>query len=102
MHELLARISNVMAEAGDGTVHEGMFRQVYGALKHAGNNKRKISASNDLYFEADLKKEAAYMLDAAKDDFRNIEVSSEIRSKLSESFLALLEGAREYAEHVSI
>ena len=75
---------------------------MYGALKHAGNKKRKTSASNDLYFEADLKKEASYMLDAAKNDFRNIQVSSEIRSKLSESFLALLEVALEQAEHVSI
>lgn len=90
-HELLARISVAIAEPGDNRAHEGMFREIYNSLKHAGNERKKISASGDLTIRTDLKKEAAQMLDAAKADFQNIEVSTEVRNGLSEQFLELLQ-----------
>jgi hypothetical protein len=96
-HELLAKISNAISEGGDDAAHEGMFREIYNSLKHAGNKRRKIVASDDLEFKTDLKKETARMLDTAKDDFRNIEVSIEVRSHLSARFLELLQLEDGYA-----
>lgn len=90
-HELLARISNLIAESGEETSHEGMFREVYNSFKHAGNDRGKIAASRDLEIRTDLKREAAHMLDAAKEDFRNIEVSATVRNGLTQEFLDLLE-----------
>lgn len=95
-HELLARISNAIAEPGDSPAHEGMFREIYNSLKHAGNKQKNIPASNDLEFRTDLKKEAAYMLHAAKDDFRNVSASDEVRYSLSEKFAELLESENDY------
>jgi len=96
-HELLARISNAIAEPGDAEAYAGMFREVYNSLKHAGNARKKISASDDLEIRTDLKKEAAQMLDAAKDDFRDIEISDEVRKELSEQFRELLQLPDNYA-----
>lgn len=96
-HELLASISNAIAEPGDDKAHEGIFREIYNSLKHAGNERKNISASNDLEIRTDLKKEAARMLDAAKNDFRNINVSSEVRNGLSKQFLGLLQSSDSYA-----
>lgn len=96
-HELLARISNVIAEPGDDPARDGMFRAVYNALKHAGNERPKIHASKDLEIHTHLQTEAARMLDAAKDDFRNIEVSSAVRSNLAPEFIQLLSVEDTYA-----
>jgi hypothetical protein len=98
MHELLARISNAIAEPGEN-VYEGMFREIYNSLKHAGNpnKKEKIAPSEDLEIQADLKQEAAHMLDAAKNDFRHITVQPHIKDSLSESFLLLLQLDANYA-----
>lgn len=99
MHELLARISNAIAEPGEEDSHEGMFREIYNSLKHAGNsNKReKVAASEDMEIQADLKQEAAHMLDAAKNDFRHITVQLQVKGGLSESFLLLLQLDEDYA-----
>ncbi|MHB8916043.1 MAG: hypothetical protein ACYC4K_09565, partial [Thiobacillus sp.] len=99
MHELLARISNAIAEPGEEDSHEGMFREIYNSLKHAGNpNKRKkIAPSEDLEIQTDLKQEAAHMLDAAKNDFRHITVLPQIKDSLSESFLLILQLDADYA-----
>lgn len=95
-HELLARISNVIAEPGDTPAHEGMFREIYNSLKHAGNKRQSVAASNDLEIRTDLRREAAYMLHAARDDFRNVGVSDDVRRSLSGDFLGLLESEHEY------
>jgi len=99
MHELLARISNAIAEPGEDVSHEGMFRQIYNSLKHAGNRKKGeyIAASEDLEIQTDLKQEAARMLDAAKNDFRHITVLPQIKDSLSESFILLLQLDADYA-----
>jgi hypothetical protein len=95
MHELLSRIANLIAEPDEEASHEGMFREIYNSLKHAGN--KNIPASNDLKIQTDLKKEAAHMLDAAKHDFREIEVLPEVRKGLSKKFLSFLDAQKDYA-----
>ena len=48
MHQLLARLSDI-AEPDGKRAHEGMFRAVYNGLKHAGNSRKGIVASADLF-----------------------------------------------------
>jgi hypothetical protein len=93
MHELLTRIVNLITESGEEASHEGMFREIYNSLKHAGNTNKKIPASSDLEIQTNLKKEAAQMLDAAKHDFREIQVLPQAREGLSKEFLTLLENS---------
>jgi hypothetical protein len=95
MHELQSKIAKSITEPDEEASHEGMFREIYNSLKHAGNNK--IPASNDLEIHTDLKKEAAHMLDAAKHDFQKIEVLLEVRKGLSKKFLLLLDAQEDYA-----
>lgn len=45
---------------------------VYNTLKHAGNSKEKISARDDIFFDADLKHEAENLILTAIDDFRSV------------------------------
>jgi hypothetical protein len=97
MHELLARIGNLIAEPGEDAAHEGVFREIYNSLKHAGNKNKNIPPSSDLEIQTDLKKEAAHMLDAAKHDFREIKALPEVREGLSKVFLTLLEADKDYA-----
>lgn len=96
-HEVLARLGNFISEPGDERMHEGMFRDAYNALKHSGNKRAKVAAADDLMVDANLKLEAARMLDAAKSDFRNIEVPEEVQIALSPEFIALLESNDSYA-----
>jgi hypothetical protein len=96
-HSLLARIGEQFSEPGDPKMHEGMFRTIYNGLKHAGNERRKISASADLELHADLRVEAGRMLDDAKQDFSRIAVSSSVRSMLPAKLIALLESDSSYA-----
>jgi len=96
-HSLLARIGNVVAQPGEPPTREGMFREIYNALKHAGDDRRKVAPSKDLEIHADLALEAARMLDAAKQDFRQIQVSHELKKKLAPEFLDLLESENDYA-----
>jgi hypothetical protein len=97
MHDLLARIANATAEPDDKNYHAGFFRAAYNSLKHSGNNRKGIKPSEDLEFEADVKREAGHMLDVAITDFSEIRVSTEIRNLCSKSFIDLLESGREYA-----
>jgi len=97
MHELLARIGNAIAEPGEEVSYEGMFREIYNSLKHSGNKKEKVAPSEDLEIQADLKQEAAHMLDAAKNDFRQITLQPKIKETLPESFLLLLQLDEDYA-----
>lgn len=96
-HSLLARISNAIAEPSEPPSGEGMFRAIYNALKHTGNDRRSVAPSADLEIHADLALEAARMLDAAKQDFRQIQVSQEQKKKLVPEFLTLLESSHDYA-----
>jgi hypothetical protein len=97
MHQLLARIGELVAEPGDDPSHEGMFRVVYNALKHTGNKRVDLSPSDDLEIHTDLRVEAAHMLDAAKEDFRKVAVSSDVQNALSPEFLTLLGAHKDYA-----
>ena len=97
MHEILARISNAMAEEGEEEMHQGIFRETYNAFKHAGNKRKKIKPSEDLEVETNLKLEAGRMLDVAKSDFKEITVSNETRNGISSEFTQLLESEHEYA-----
>ena len=96
-HELLAKIGNLVAERGSDAAHEGMFRVAYNSLKHSGSGRAKVNPSADLEIDHDLRMEAAHMLDAARDDFRNITVSANVRRQLSQEFVALLEAVDDYA-----
>lgn len=95
-HELLARIANA-SEPGDDPAREGMFRAVYNSLKHTGNERPKVLASDDLEIHTNLPLEAGRMLDAAKDDFRNVEVSAEVKQSLSTEFIQLIASDDTYA-----
>lgn len=102
MHEILARISNdvmvhFMVSEGNGKAHQGIFRKTYNAFRHTGNKRNKIKPTEDLEIEADIKLDAGRMLDVAKSDFNQIEMSHNIRSQISNEFIQLLESAREYA-----
>ena len=92
MHEILARISNFI---GEEKMHQGIFREIYNTFKHSGNKRRNIKPSEDLEIEADLKLEAGRMLEAAKTDFKEIKVSSEIRNEISGDFIRFLESENE-------
>jgi len=96
-HEILARISTYLDCPGSPRTKEGVFRAVYNGLKHSGDIVGTRAPSDDLLLEADLAREAAHMLDAAKDDFRQIEVTSETRAALSQEFLQLMESDEGYA-----
>jgi hypothetical protein len=96
MHEILARISNVMNEDGEKDTKQGIFRETYNVFKHAGN--RKIKPSEDLEVETNLKLEAGRMLLAAKSDFKEISVSDEIRINISSNFIQLLKSNNEYID----
>ena len=74
-----------------------MYRQIYNSLKHAGNERKRIAPSADLEFKTDLKREAAHMLDAAKDDFASVTASRDIRDTLAPEFIALLQVQDSYA-----
>ena len=102
MHEILARISNdvmihFMVSEGNEKAHQSIFRKTYNAFKHAGNKKMNIKPTEDLEIETDIKIEAGRMLDIAKSDFKQIEVSHNIRSQISNEFIQFLESEREYA-----
>jgi len=102
MHEILARISNdvmihFMVSEGNEKAHQSIFRKTYNAFKHAGNKKMNIKPTEDLEIETDIKLEAGRMLDVAKSDFKQIEISRNIRSQISNEFIQLLESEREYA-----
>jgi hypothetical protein len=96
-HSLLARIGNLIAAPGEPPTHEGVFRATYNAFKHAGNDRRNIAPSTDLEITTDLKREAAHMLYAAKDDFQQIKVDFVVRERLSPRFISLLESGDSYA-----
>jgi hypothetical protein len=97
MHQLLAKIGELVAEPGDDPSHEGIFRVVYNSLRHTGNRRANLNPSDDLEIHTDLRVEAAHMLDAAKEDFRKIVVSSEVREALAPEFLSLLKAHKDYA-----
>jgi len=96
-HEILARISTFLDGPGSPRTKEGVFRAVYNGLKHSGDIAGKLAPSDDLVLEADLAREAAHMLDAARDDFRQIEVTNGTRAELSQEFLQLMESDEDYA-----
>lgn len=96
-HDLLARIANLIREPGDDIARDGLFRSVYNSLKHAGDPRQGIRASDDLKIHTDLRLEAARMLDAAKADFREIEISEDVRLQLSPEFIQLLSEDGTYA-----
>jgi hypothetical protein len=91
-HSLWARISDVV-EPGEKDTHEGLFRENYNALKHAGGDRRKIKPSSDLTFQFDPKREAESSLYAAKQDFRQLrpEISPEVMMQWSQEFIDLLD-----------
>ena len=97
MHQLLAKIGELVAESGDDASHGGMFRVVYNSLKHTGNERAKLNPSDDLEIHTNFGIEAAHMLDAAKEDFRKIEVSGDVRKALTKEFVTLLESSEDYA-----
>ena len=96
MHQLLARLSDI-AEPDGKRAHEGMFRAVYNGLKHAGNSRKGIAASADLSLNGDLRLEAAEMLEAAREDFTKILVTTDLHDQLSPRFVTLLRSSVDYA-----
>ena len=96
-HSLLARLSDTFSAPGEPLTRDGLFRDIYNGLKHAGDKNRGIKASQDLTLEANLKSEAAHMLDAAKHDFAQIKVPAAVSGSLSPEFLRLLKAEGDYA-----
>lgn len=96
-HDLLARIGAAISEPGDPKQHGGLYRVAYNSLKHTGNDRKKLKASEDLEFETDIRLEAARMLDAAKADFKEITVAHTVREQCSQTFIELLESEHVYA-----
>ena len=90
MHEILARITNVISSEDDEKCHKGVFRQTYNSFKHAGNNRKNIKPSEDLELETNVKLEAGRMLEVAISDFKEITVSNEVRNSISQEFINLL------------
>ena len=75
-----------------------MFRSVYDGFKHAGFKKRKVAPSADLAFDADLRKEAAWMLEAAREDFSKIIIERGVLDQLSDEFLKLIREPIDYID----
>jgi hypothetical protein len=96
-HQLLAALSDIVREPGEPPTREGVFRTVYNGLKHAGDRRRDVAPSADLDLVADLRAEAAEMLEAAREDFRKVVVSSDVRVKLAPQFIGLLASTDDYA-----
>ena len=96
MHQLLAALSDIVAEPGDAPTHEGMFRAVYNGLKHAGNRNKSVIPSQDLILHADLRHEAAEMLVAAREDFRKVLVTGDVRNGLPPRFIELITSSADY------
>ncbi|MCK4951955.1 MAG: hypothetical protein KAS48_09060 [Gammaproteobacteria bacterium] len=97
-HQMLAEIGNLLVDSKDADMHEGLFREIYNSFKHSGNKRKGLDPSEDMEIETDLKLEAAHMLDAAKDDFLDINISSAIRNDIPGEFITLLESLDYYAE----
>lgn len=93
-HNVLAKMEVLLS--GGTNENEGLFRQVYNSIKHAGNRKREISAIDDLLFQADLQLEAARLLEAALSDFRQVKVTQKQKGAFSDNFISLLESDHEY------
>ena len=91
-HEILARIADTLDDNNEERHHPGMFRTVYNALKHAGNKRKTLKASDDLEFEANLAQEAEKMLYVAKSDFSNIysHIHPRVKKQLPTSFTELI------------
>jgi hypothetical protein len=96
-HELLAKIAKLTAEQGESPAREGLFRAIYNGLKHAGDDRQGIAASEDLELDVDLPREAAHMLDDAKADFKAIAVARELRAQIPQEFFALVLSDDDYA-----
>ncbi len=95
-HQILAEISNLIVKEEDADFHEGIFREIYNSFKHTGSMKKGLKPSEDTEVEAELKKEAAYMLDAARDDFREVKIIHDSTVVLPDEFLNLIESENEY------
>jgi hypothetical protein len=65
------------------------YRLVYNALKHTGHGNTPPSA--DLYFKANLKEEALYLINTAIDDYNKLPISqTKINTQLPDDLLDLL------------
>jgi hypothetical protein len=95
-HSVLARFFSFIA-GPNGPAHEGMFRNPYNALKHTGDHRLDIAPSSDLENDMELRTEAANMLNAARNDFRQLDVAAEVRSTFPPGFALLLESTDSYA-----
>jgi hypothetical protein len=93
-HRFLTRIGNARSSEKK---HIGMYRHIYNSLKHSGDSRNKVLASEDLSFEADLKYEAGKMLYCAKSDFNDVLIPNEQINLLSEQFKCLLSSECDYA-----
>lgn len=100
-HQSSVDICELLTVDGEkNPIHEVNFRETYNSLKHARNDRKKVKAHDDLIIKTDLRLEAAYLLDDAKEDFCSIIFSADVRSKISDEFLTLLESTDCYAWQV--
>jgi hypothetical protein len=103
-------VSPLLTEQGKGTFHallaslyetpppEGIFRLVYDGFKHAGFKERNVAPSADLVVDADVRKEAAWMLEAAREDYSKIIIERGVLDQLSDEFLKLIREPVDYIE----
>jgi hypothetical protein len=63
---------------------------VYNALKHAGDPRKDVAAIDDIFFEADLKREARSLILTAMDDFRSVPHAPSAIANFDPELLTLL------------
>lgn len=78
--------------------HESVFRSVYDGFKQAGDKRKRLAPSADLAINADLRKEAAWMLEAAREDLSKLIIERGVLDQLSEQFLKLIREPVDYIE----
>lgn len=63
---------------------------VYNTLKHTGETRKKVAATEDIFFQADLKHEARNLILNAIDDFRSVPKSARDIANFDPALLTLV------------
>ena len=77
---------------------EALFGSFYEGLKHTRYKRTKISFAAVLTINADLRKEAAWMLEAAREDLSKVIIERAVLDELPDAFLKLIREPIDYVE----
>ena len=103
-------VSRLLQQQGDGTFHtvlaslfeqatdEGVLRSIYDGFTQAVYKRTETLQPADIIIRADLRKEAAWMLEAAREDFSKIIIERGALDELSSDFLKLIREPVDYVE----